>query len=288
LDHAVAEIGAGVRWLREGAGVDRVVLIGNSGGGALMAAYQAQALVPFLEPVGGVRPVEAIVDLPAADLYVSLAAHPGRTEMILSFIDPSLVDEDDPTSVDPGLDMYNPDNGPPYSAEFQQRYRAAQLARNRRITGWVKAELDRLAKSPTLAKERTFSVSRLWADLRFVDPMIDPSERLTPGCWVGDPHRANYGPLASGGISTLRTWLSMWSADDSQFSIRLAGPLITTPALVIDASGDVGVFPSDTALIVESLASSDKTVVTLASDHYFQSVREELADVVALWAAERS
>ena len=32
LDHAVAEIGVGVRWLREQAGVERVVLLGNSGG----------------------------------------------------------------------------------------------------------------------------------------------------------------------------------------------------------------------------------------------------------------
>ena len=32
LDHALAEIGVGVRWLREQAGAERVVLLGNSGG----------------------------------------------------------------------------------------------------------------------------------------------------------------------------------------------------------------------------------------------------------------
>src|SRR5699024_7517198 len=46
LDHALVDIGVGVRWLREVAGVDTVVLLGNSGGGSLMAAYQSQAVEP--------------------------------------------------------------------------------------------------------------------------------------------------------------------------------------------------------------------------------------------------
>src|SRR5215470_5616599 len=55
LDHALAEIGVGVRWLREQAGVERVVLLGNSGGGSLMAAYQSQATEPNVRPVTGMR-----------------------------------------------------------------------------------------------------------------------------------------------------------------------------------------------------------------------------------------
>ena len=43
LEHALVDIGQGVRWLREVAGVETVVLLGNSGGGSLMAAYQSQA-----------------------------------------------------------------------------------------------------------------------------------------------------------------------------------------------------------------------------------------------------
>jgi pimeloyl-ACP methyl ester carboxylesterase len=290
LDHAVAEIGAGVRWLYEHAGVERVVLIGNSGGGALMAAYQAQALDPYLEPVHGGYLTGAVEDLLPADLYISIASHPGRTDMALSFIDPSVLDETDPISVDPELDMYNPDNGPPYTPEFQARYRAGQLARNQRITTWVKAEMDRLAKSDRPAADRVFTVHRIWADLRFVDPAIDPSARQTPSCWLGDPRWANDSPYALGNICTLPTWLSMWSADDSQFSIRISGPHITTPALIVAADGDTGVFPSDTTLIAESIASTDKTAVTLTGDHYFQNpgARDELTDLLETWVTDRT
>ena len=75
LDHALAEIGVGVRWLREQAGAERVVLLGNSGGGSLMAAYQSQAVEPNVRPVTGMRPLAAIEDLPRGDLFVALAAH---------------------------------------------------------------------------------------------------------------------------------------------------------------------------------------------------------------------
>ncbi len=143
LDHALAEIGVGVRWLRE-QGVERIVLLGNSGGGSLMGAYHSQSVEPNIRPARGRTVVDAALDLPPADLFVFVAAHPGRPEVLTDWMDPSITDEADLTSVDPALDPFNPDNGPPYDAEFVERYRAAQRARNDRITAWCHAELDRL------------------------------------------------------------------------------------------------------------------------------------------------
>jgi hypothetical protein len=172
VDHAVAEIGAGVQWLKSVAGVETVVLVGNSGGGSLMAAYQGHAEHGSLKPLEGGHLCRGLDDLVPGDLYISLAAHPGRADLLAFMMDPSVTDEFDPLSCDPTLDMYNPENGPPYSEEFQARYRAAQLARSTRITKWVKSEVARLNSANI--RDRYFSPPRLWADLRFTDASIEP------------------------------------------------------------------------------------------------------------------
>ncbi len=139
-------------------------------------------------------------------------AHPGRPDVLTTWLDPSVTDELDPLSVDPDLDMYNPSNGPPYSPEFVARYRAAQVARNDRITRAAHDELQRLAAAG--ASDRIIAVPRTWADLRFTDLSLDPSEREA-GCYAGDPRRANYGAAGLASACSLRTWLDMWSLSDS-------------------------------------------------------------------------
>ena len=201
-----------------------------------MAAYQSQAIEPNVRPVAGMRPVPAIEDLPPGDLYVALAAHSGRPEVLTAWLDPSVTDESDPLSADEALDPYDPRNGPPFSADFQLRYRAAQRDRNERITDWALNQLDRLAG--TRARDRLFTVSRSWADLRMIDPSIEPSERRPNWCYLGDPMRANYGVFGVGTVSTLRSWLSMWSLRTSQCTAAPHLARITAPALVVHATAD--------------------------------------------------
>ena len=157
------------------AGVDIVVIIGNSGGGSLMGAYQSQATDPSIEATVGLALPDAVLDLLAADLYISVNAHPGRPEVLTAWMDPAVTDETDPLSVDPDLDMFDPAHGPPYAPEFVERYRAAQVARNDRITAWAHAELERLQAAR--AWDRVFNLHRVWADLRFADLTLDPSDR---------------------------------------------------------------------------------------------------------------
>lgn len=144
LEHALIDIGAGVQWLREQAGVERIVLLGNSGGGSLMGAYQSQALGVTMTPTPGLRIPDALHEITPADLYVSLCAHLGRPEVLTDWFDPAITDVTDPTSIDQSLNMYNPDNGPAYSPAFIKKYRAAQKARNDRLTDWCHAELARV------------------------------------------------------------------------------------------------------------------------------------------------
>lgn len=284
LDHALAEIGVGVRWLREQAGVERVVLLGNSGGGSLMAAYQSQAVEPNVTP-SGPRAADAIAHLPAGDAYVALAAHPGRPEVLTAWLDASVVDETDPLSLDPALDPYDPANGPPFDPGFQRRYRDAQRDRNQRITDWALAQLDAL--EGTRASDRLFQTFRTWADLRMIDPTIEPSERAARSCYRGDPRTANYGVVGIGVQSTLRTWLSMWSLQTSQCRIGPHLARITVPALVVHARGDSGVYDSDARSIHDGLVATDKSLHLIAGNHYFTEpagARAEVADLLAEWA----
>jgi len=288
LDHALAEIGVGVRWLREQAGVERVVLLGNSGGGSLMAAYQSQATEPNVRPVTGMRPLPAIENLPAGDLYVALAAHSGRPEVLTAWLDASVTDESDPLSADPALDPYDPGNGPPYSADFQLRYRAAQRDRNERITGWALDQLDRLAG--TRARDRLFTVPRSWADLRMIDPSIEPSDRRPNWCYLGDPMRANYGVFGVGTVSTLRSWLSMWSLRTSQCTAAPHLARITQPALVIHATADACVYASDAQALYDAIAADDKTLEFIKAGHYLtepEGARAQAADLIAAWVTSR-
>lgn len=286
LEHALVDIGAGVRWLREEGGADVVVVVGNSGGGSLMGAYQSQATDPNIEPTVGLTLPDAALDLTAADLYISLNAHPGRPDVLTAWMDPAVVDETDPLSVDPELDLFAADRPVPLDPAFVERYRSAQRARNDRITAWVQAELERLGAAG--AWDRVFNVHRVWADPRFVDLTLEPSDRLV-GCYAGDARWANYGPFAIGGTNTLRSWLSMWSLQTSQCQGAPHLGRITVPSLVVQSTADRGVFPSDARAIHDALAAEDKQLELIPGEHYFETGgRAEVADLLAAWIAERT
>jgi hypothetical protein len=163
-----------------------------------------------------------------------------------------------------------------------------QVARNRRITAWAIEELERVRGAGSV--DRVFTLHRTWADLRFTDPHLDPSARPTPACYLGDPQRANRAPVGIGVMSTLRTWLSMWSLDHSRCGGEEHLNQLTLPALVVQPTMDVGVFPSDAVAIADALASADKQLIELEGDHYFRQpagARDRVADLIAEWTSDR-
>lgn len=287
LDHALVDIGVGVRWLREVQGVDTVVLLGNSGGGSLMSAYQSQAVDPNVTPLPGMRPAAGLTDLLPADGYVATAAHPGRPEVLTSWMDAAVIDENDPVATDPELDLFNEVNGPPYPPEFIARYRSAQIARNHAITDWAETELKRVRAAGF--SDRPFSVMRTWADPRMVDPNIEPTKRAPNQCYAGVPAKANRSAQGIAASCTLRNWLGMWSLRAAQTRAEPHLGRIACPALVINAEADTGVFPSDAQRIYDALASTDKSQVSIDSDHYFTTpgARSEQADTIARWISKR-
>lgn len=287
LDHALVDIGVGVRWLREVAGVETVVLLGNSGGGSLMAAYQSQAVDPNVTPLAGMRPATGLDELPAADGYVATAAHAGRPDVLTAWMDGAVVDENDPVATAEDLDLFNARNGPPFSPEFISRYRAAQVARNHAITDWAQSELKRVRAAGF--SDRPFTVMRTWADPRMVDPTIEPTNRQPNMCYAGVPVKANRSTFGIAAACTLRNWLGMWSLRQAQTRAEPHLARIDCPALVINADADTGVFPSDARRIVDALAATDKTQCAIDTDHYFTTpgARSEQADIIAEWIAPR-
>ena len=266
LDHALAEIGVGVRWLRE-QGVERVVLLGNSGGGSLMGAYHSQSVEPNIRPARGRTVVDAALDLPPADLFVFVAAHPGRPEVLTDWMDPSIDRRVRPHVRRSGARPVRPRQRPALRAEFVERYRAAQRARNDRITAWCHAELDRLEAGGLT--DRLFTMSRTWADLRMIDGSLDPSDRRTPWCYAGDPQRANDGVFGIGHGEHVPQLAEHVEPHRLRLPRRPA-PGAPRPAdAPRPAAADNGVFPSQAAELFDAIAAADKQFETVAGDHYF-------------------
>ena len=113
-EEMVLDVAACVRWLREKRGVEKVVLLGNSGGGSLVAFYPGRGTQGSGRGVAA-RPAVArrasTAPMTPADAMVYIAAHRGQGRILLDAIDPSVVDERDPLSCDPALDMYDTRNG---------------------------------------------------------------------------------------------------------------------------------------------------------------------------------
>lgn len=287
LDHALVDIGVGIRWLRDVQGIETVILLGNSGGGSLMAAYQANAVDRHVTPLEGMRPAAGLDNLPPADGYVASAAHPGRPDVLTAWMDAAVVDENDAVLTDPDLDLFSERNGPPYDAQFVDRYRKAQVARNEAITDWAEAELARVRAAGF--SDRPFTVMRTWADPRMVDPTLEPTKRPANMCYAGVPAKANRSTHGIAAACTLRNWIGMWSLRYAQTRAEPHLARITCPAMVINADQDTGVYPSDAQRIYDALGGADKTQCSIDTDHYFTTpgARTEKADTIAAWIARR-
>ena len=122
-----------------------------------------------------------------------------------------------------------------------------------------------------------------------MDPAIDPSDRPCPGCYRGDPATANKAP-GLGRANSLRTWLSMWSLSESKCNGAEQLARFALPSLVVQSTGDMGVFPSDARAIFAAIKSQDKQLELIAGAHYFEddeAHRNGAADLMADWIRAR-
>jgi pimeloyl-ACP methyl ester carboxylesterase len=294
LEHEIAlfDVAAGMSHLRQ-AGYESVVMLGNSGGAALYAFYHQQATLPPEQRItntpGGRSTALGELEMPRADGFVFVSPHPGQGALLMSGIDPSVIDESDPMSVDASLDPFSELNGydpvtrqARYAPQFVARYRAAQRQRVERIDRLARSLIERKQAArkrirhgaATLEDRRLaayapiFQVWRTDADLRSWDIRIDPSDRKTGSLWGTDPFTSNWGSVAFGRTVTPESWLSTWSGISSNASFEKCAPSIDPPVLLIEYTGDQCTFPADIDAIYASLGSEDKVRVQVKGDHH--------------------
>jgi hypothetical protein len=284
----------------------KIVMLGNSGGGSLFAFYLAQAAKPpaarLERAPSGERVPLRDVELPMGDGLVALAAHLGEGVFLLDRLDPSVVDESNPTAVNPRLDMYDARNGyrpmavgeSRYSDDFLAEFRAAQRARCERIdraalaaceeTAYFRRQLkddgarmaaEERALVTRLALQRRYLLTyRTLADPRYLDLRLDPSQRPLGSIFSfgRDPVFGNYGE-GVGRVMSARGWLSTWSGLRSNAALERTLPEVRVPTLVVNALADTDIYPSEARRAVEASAADDRTAVDLeGADHYLRPV----------------
>ena len=282
MEKVVEDLGEVIKDAKSRLGYHTVVLAGWSGGGSLSLFYQQQAQ-------------RATTDLIHADDVLLLAAHVSRHGTLTEWLDASILDESDPSRHDPELDLYNPDNPnqPPYTAEFLDRYRRAQIDRNRRITMWVKEKLAELQATGRGDEEHCFVVHGTMADPRWLDPTVDPNDRTPGTCYLGDPRVVNHSPIGLARFCSLRSWLSQWSYDDAPSDGVVCGRDIAVPTLVIGNLADDACTPSHTRRLFDAIGHPDKEMHEIAdANHYYSGPdqREPLAQAVGIitdWLTQR-
>jgi len=294
MEKCVVDLGAAIRDAKRRFGYERVVLGGWSGGGSLALFYQEQAVSPTITAT----PAGDAVDLAGAglvpgDAVFLVAAHLSRAVTLTEWIDASILDEANPARRDPELDLYGnpPHNEPRYSTAFLERYRAAQIARNRRITAWVRDQLDGLRRSARPNDERGFVVHGTMADPRWLDPSLEPNGRKPGLCYLGDPRVVNDSPVGLARFSTLRSWLSQWSFDESRANGERNAASVSVPTLVVANGADDAVPPSHMQRLYAAVPHAEKELHEVAgASHYYLGQPTELAQCVEIfsrWIAAR-
>ena len=278
-------------------GAEAVVLLGNSGGGSLMALAHAERGI--------------------GDGWIGMAAHPGEGVFMLQVIDPSVADEADPFS-----------RSCP-SSTCTTRTTAGGRGRSRRrttrtgwrptgrpsSTGWpastpsprrrsprprtaasAAGAIDKAADPAAWRHWRARAVSmkylviyRTLADPAYLDLSIDPDDRALGSLFAfPDPLDANYGRGGLARSMTARGWLSTWSGLSSHAKLADTMPKVrcrrcSCTRRPTPRSGSGRPRRSSTT----PAPRTPRYVEMKGAPHYLEGHRPEALAVVADWLGKR-
>ena len=328
-EELLLDIAAAVRYLRKDRGFERVIFTGQSGGGSLFAFYQSQAETAppnrLKETPAGDPPDLNKHEMMPADGIVILNANEGEGLHLTHHLDPSIIDESDPLSVDPALEMFNPANGfrmPPessrYSPEFTKKFRDAQWARAERLTerarGYIRERnlYRSLLKQPGFEKlplEQRLEIERraehlpimvLYrseADLDYTDQITRPTDRAYGSNRSDRPDVFNLEPEARTRSIRPDVFLSTMSGPASRARLHENIKKVTVPTLVLVGTADRGTYVWEQEKTYESAGTKDKSIVKIeGADHAWSpsgpkagdgKQRERMLDALFAWVGKR-
>jgi pimeloyl-ACP methyl ester carboxylesterase len=151
----VPDISRAIKYLRSQPGVDKVLLLGHSAGGPLVAFYQniAENGPRACQGPEKIYPCRGELDnLPKADGVVMMDSHLGEGFRALTYVDPA-ISESHPRQRNAALDPFDAANGynvaanfANYTDAFVKKFFAAQAARNEKLIAAAQARLSAIEK----------------------------------------------------------------------------------------------------------------------------------------------
>ena len=256
-DMMLLNVKSAVAYLRNYPGIKKIILLGHSGGGGLMAGYAnisengvkvcqgSEKIVPCPDTLG---------DMPPVDGLMLIDANIGGGAMPLFSMDPAIVSEDNGQALNPDLDMYNPKNGfkpkgSTYSEAFKKKFFAEVSARENRLIANALYRLEKIKAGqgnfsddePLIIPAASFKANKLmmedlslWARTRNAWPLLHPDGTVTTEIIqsVRVPRGTTQSPSPSlsraGLVTTVRSFLNA-------FALR------TTPEFGYDGTSFYGI-----------------------------------------------
>ena len=153
IDRKIEHLGKAVKFLKSRPGVEKIVLMGHSGGATLISAYQAIAENGPAVFQGDNMVYKCTVrdKLIPADGMMLIDANYGNAIMSMVSMDPGVIEEGNGMKLDPKYNIFDPANGydpkgASYSPEFIRMYQKAQVERNNRLAAFAQERLEKILK----------------------------------------------------------------------------------------------------------------------------------------------
>lgn len=145
FEDMLLDAGKGISYLRNQTYINQVVILGHSGGGAMLTAYQniAENGVKACQGPEKIYPCSnSLAGLPPADGFISVDSNYGLSTMTLLSVNPAITDENSGRKINASLNLYNPANGytkdgANYTTSFTKAFQSGVVSRwnrNKAIT----------------------------------------------------------------------------------------------------------------------------------------------------------